>query len=68
MFTAVYAASVGGRSQADLAPQQLTDAYGWTFITASILMVVASVIAATMVRGTKEQLLPAQDTPVLTAH
>ncbi len=68
VFTAVYAASVGGRSQADLAPQQLTDAYGWTFITASILMVVASVIAATMVRGTKEQLLPAQDTPVLTAH
>lgn len=68
VFTAVYAASVGGHAQADVSPQQLTDAYGLTFIVGSILMVAASVIAATMVRGTKEELLPAQDVQILAAH
>lgn len=68
MFTAAYAASVGGRAQADVTPQQLTDAYGWTFIIGAILMVAASAVAATMVRGTKDELLPAQDAPVLAAH
>ena len=68
VFTAAYAASVGGRAQADITPQQLTDAYGWTFIIGAILMVAASAIAATMVRGTKDELLPAQNAPVLAAH
>ena len=68
VFTAAYAASVGGRAQADVTPQQLTDAYGWTFIIGAILMVAASAIAATMVRGTKDELLPAQNAPVLAAH
>lgn len=68
VFTAVYAASVGGHSQADVTPLQLTDAYGWTFIVASIFMVAASVIAALMVRGTKEQLLPSQGEAVAAAH
>jgi len=68
VFTAAYAASVGGRAQADVTPQQLTDAYGWTFIIGAILMVAASATAATMVRGTKDELLPAQNAPVLAAH
>ncbi|MFJ6533995.1 MFS transporter [Microbacterium sp. NPDC091662] len=68
VFTAAYAASVGGRAQADVAPQQLTDAYSLTFIIGAILMVAASAIAVTMVRGTKEELLPAQSAPVLAAH
>lgn len=68
VFTAVYAASVGGHAQADVSPQQLTDAYGLTFIVGAILMIAASIIAATMVRGTKEELLPAQNVPVLAAH
>lgn len=68
VFTAAYAASVGGRAQADVTPQQLTDAYGWTFIIGAILMVAASAIASTMVRGTKDELLPAQNAPVLAAH
>ncbi|MFK0242499.1 MFS transporter [Microbacterium sp. NPDC090281] len=68
VFTAVYAASVGGHAQADVSPQQLSDAYGLTFIVGAILMIAASIIAATMVRGTKEELLPAQNVPVLAAH
>lgn len=68
VFTAVYAASVGGHAQADVSPQQLADAYGLTFIVGAILMIAASIIAATMVRGTKEELLPAQNVPVLAAH
>jgi MFS family permease len=68
VFTAVYAASVGGHSQADVSPEGLTDAYGWTFVAASILMVAASVIAALMVRGTKEELLPTQGQAALAAH
>jgi MFS family permease len=68
VFTAVYAASVGGHAQADVSPQQLSDAYGLTFIVGAILMIAASIIAATMVRGTKEELLPAQNIPVLAAH
>lgn len=68
VFTAVYAASVGGHAQADVSPEGLTDAYGWTFIAASILMFAASVIAACMVRGSKEELLPAQGEAVLAAH
>ena len=68
VFTAVYAASVGGHAQADVSPEGLTDAYGWTFIAASILMVAASVIAACMVRGSKEDLLPAQGEMALAAH
>jgi EmrB/QacA subfamily drug resistance transporter len=68
VFTAVYAASVGGHAQADVSPQQLSDAYGLTFIVGAILMIAASIIAATMVRGTKEELLPAQNVPVLAAQ
>lgn len=68
VFTAVYAASVGGRAQGEVSPHQLTDAYGWIFLVAAILMVAASVIATAMVRGTKEELLPSQNTPVVAGH
>lgn len=54
VFTAVYAASVGGHAQADLSARQLTDAYGWIFIVASIFMVAAAVIAALMIRTTRD--------------
>jgi EmrB/QacA subfamily drug resistance transporter len=68
VFTAVYAASVGGRAQGEVSPHQLTDAYGWIFLVAAILMLAASVIATAMVRGTKEELLPSQNTPVVAGH
>jgi MFS family permease len=68
VFTAVYAASVGGQAQAELSPRQLTDAYGWIFIVASILMVAAAVIAAVMVRGTKDELMPAHPGMAVGAH
>lgn len=68
VFTAVYAASVGGHAQADVTPQQLTDAYGWTFIAAAVFMVAASVVAVCLVRGTKDQLMPAQREMAVAAH
>ncbi|PRA82115.1 MFS transporter [Microbacterium sp. MYb66] len=68
VFTAVYAASVGGRAQTDVTPTQLTDAYGWTFVVAAIFMVAASLIAILLVRGTKEELMPAQVEPTVAAH
>lgn len=68
VFTAVYAASVGGHAQADVTLEQLADAYGWTFVVAAILMLAASVIAALMIRGTKDELLPSQNTPVVAGH
>ncbi|MCE7483391.1 MULTISPECIES: MFS transporter [Microbacterium] len=68
VFTAVYAAVVGGQSAVSL--DVLADGYSATFIAAAIGMVLASIIAATMVRGRKEDLLPqgaadAESTPVL---
>ena len=68
VFTAVYAASVGGHAQTEVSPTQLTDAYGWVFIVASILMVGAAVIAAVMVRGSKDELMPSQPGLAVGAH
>ncbi|MBQ3359736.1 MAG: MFS transporter [Microbacterium sp.] len=68
VFTAVYAAAVGGHAQTEVGPERLTDPYGWTFIAASIFMVAASVIAATMVRGSKCELLPSLGEAVPSAH
>lgn len=56
VFTAVYAAVVGERSSVSL--QMLADGYSATFVAAAVGMVIASVIAFTMVRGRKEDLLP----------
>lgn len=68
VFTAVYAVVVGGHSAASL--DALDDGYSGVFIAAAVGMVVASVIATTMVRGRKEDLLPqgsieSESTPVL---
>lgn len=68
VFTAVYAASVGGHAQRDVTAQQLTDAYGWTFIVAAIFLVGASVIAVCMVRGSKDELMPAHGELAVAAH
>jgi EmrB/QacA subfamily drug resistance transporter len=68
VFTAVYAASVGGHAQRDVTAQQLTDAYGWTFIVAAIFLVAASVIAVCMVRGSKDELMPAHGELAVAAH
>lgn len=56
VFTAVYAAIVGDHAHGS--PQLLTDGYGGVFVAAAVGMLVASVIAITMVRGRKEDLLP----------
>ena len=49
---------VGGHATMST-PQVLTAAYGATFIAAAVGMVVASVIAFTMIRGTRGRLTPA---------
>lgn len=56
VFTAVYAAVVSGHAQVGAA--ELTDGYSVVFIAAAVGMLVASVIAITMVHGRKEDLLP----------
>lgn len=55
VFTAVYAAVVGGHV---VSPDVLADGHGATFVAAAVGMLIASVIAITMVRGRKEDLLP----------
>ncbi|MEJ1922094.1 MFS transporter [Microbacterium sp. KHB019] len=56
VFTAVYAAVVGGHAQVDL--DVLADGYSATFIAAAVGMLIASAIAITMVRGRMDDLLP----------
>jgi len=68
VFTAVYAAAVGGHAQADVSMGALTDAYGWTFIAASIFLLAAALVGLLMVRGTKDELLPQQGEAVPAAH
>lgn len=71
VFTAVYAAVVGAHAQGSVSLDVLANGYSATFIAAAIGMLIASVIAITMVRGRKEDLLPQgsteSETPVL-AH
>nr|WP_286132233.1 MFS transporter [Clavibacter michiganensis] len=66
IFTALYASTVagydGGGSQLDA----FTSGYSIAFIAAAIGLVLASVIAALLIRGTKSELLP-QDTDAATA-
>jgi len=68
VFTAIYAqtteASTAAGSNQFLA---FTDGYSSVFIAAAITMVVASLIAAVMIRGTKSELLP-QDGQVAAVH
>lgn len=58
VFTAVYAAVVDGHAQGGVGLDLLTHGYSATFVAAAIGMLIASVIAITMVRGRKEDLLP----------
>ncbi|UYO96469.1 MFS transporter [Microbacterium sp. M28] len=70
VFTAVYAARVGAHAPADVDAAVLTSGYGATFLAAAVGMVVASVIAITMVRGRAEDLLPrgADEQAAVLAH
>lgn len=72
VFTAVYAAVVGAHAQGGVALDVLADGYSATFIAAAIGMLIASVIAITMVRGRKEDLLPQgsaeSEAPPVLAH
>ncbi len=68
VFTAVYSAAVGGSGTGALPdPVHLTSAYGATFVAAAVGMVVASVLAITLVRGATSRLLP-QGVTALPAH
>ncbi|WP_022890427.1 MFS transporter [Agromyces italicus] len=62
VFTAIYAAAMAGAgaSPADGAAYlaALTEGYSATFIAAAVGMVLASVVALTMVRGSREELMP----------
>lgn len=56
VFTAVYAAVVAAHEH--VGPAELAGGYSGVFIAAAVGMLIASVIAITMVRGRKEDLLP----------
>jgi hypothetical protein len=59
VFTAIYARTVSDSSATGVEQfAAFTDGYSSVFIAAAITMVAASLIAAVMIRGTKEQLLP----------
>lgn len=58
VFTAVYAAVVGGHAPGSIGLGELADGYSATFVAAAVGMLVASAIAVFMVRGSKEELLP----------
>ena len=72
VFTAVYAAVIGAHAQGSVALDVFADGYSATFIAAAIGMLIASVIAITMVRGRKEDLLPQgsaeSEAPPVLAH
>lgn len=61
VFTAVYAASLGGIDHGAVDAAALTSAYGATFVAAAVGMVVAALIAIGLVRGRKTELMPTGD-------
>lgn len=64
VFTAVYVASVNsGVTVTDAATQlqSFADGYGAVFLAAAVGMVAATIIAVTLIRGKKEDLLPQGD-------
>ncbi|WP_022883426.1 MFS transporter [Glaciibacter superstes] len=69
VFTAIYAAAIAGRTVTDEASQleAFTAGYSATFVAASVGMVIASVVAAFLIRAPKSALLPQGDAPVM-AH
>jgi MFS family permease len=64
VFTAVYAAVVGSVGTTPSA-SALATGYSATFIAAAVGMLLAAVIATTMIRGPKEQLMPSGDAAVV---
>ncbi|QAY60289.1 DHA2 family efflux MFS transporter permease subunit [Microbacterium protaetiae] len=60
VFTAIYAAALGGMEHAVGDAAQLASAYGATFVAAAIGMVLAAVIALVLVRGTKAQVISSE--------
>ncbi|MFB2581285.1 MFS transporter [Herbiconiux sp. P15] len=65
IFTAIYAGVVAGASTGAGAPSAsaMTSGYSAVFLGGALVMVIASIIAITMIRGTKSELLP-QGEPV----
>jgi hypothetical protein len=70
VFTAVYAVALEGSvgHQTVITASQLTPAFGATFVAAAVGMVVASILAITLVRGTKARLLPQGTTAAVAVH
>jgi EmrB/QacA subfamily drug resistance transporter len=60
IFTTLYASAVRGGSGPS-ALTSLVDGYHVVFVAAAIAMVVASLLAVFLIRGTKEELLPADE-------
>ena len=60
VFTAIYASAIGGLTVTDEASQleAFTTGYSATFIAAAVGMVIASVVAAFLIRAPKSALLP----------
>jgi hypothetical protein len=63
IFTAIYAATAGTTSGLTGTPllEAFTSGYSATFLAAAVGMVLASVIAAVFIRGSKTELLPQGD-------
>lgn len=67
VFTAIYAAAIAGLTVTDEASQleAFTTGYSATFVAAAVGMVIASVVAAFLIRAPKVALLPQGDAPAL---
>ncbi|GAA3880789.1 MFS transporter [Leifsonia kafniensis] len=67
IFTAIYAASAGSLEGLSGKPvlEAFASGYSAVFLAAAVGMVLASVIAIVLIRGTKSELLPQGDAPVM---
>lgn len=67
IFTALYAATAGPTTELTGQPllEAFTNGYSAAFLAAAVGMVLASIIAATFIRGTKTELLPQGDATAL---
>lgn len=67
IFTAIYVAAAGPTNGLTGTPllEAFTSGYSAAFLAAAVGMVLASVIAAVFIRGTKTELLPQTDAPAM---
>lgn len=67
IFTALYAATTGPTEGLIGKPllEAFTNGYSAAFLAAAVGMVLASIIAATLIRGSKSELLPQGDAPAM---